>query len=33
VEEWEVGRYWEGNQPVLVKNATDGWAALNNWKK
>ena len=32
VEEWEAGRYWEKGQPVLVKNVTDGWAALNNWK-
>ena len=33
VEEWEAGKYWEGNKPVLVKNVTDGWAALTNWKK
>ena len=33
VEEWEAGKYWEGNKPVLVKNVTDGWAALQNWKK
>ena len=33
VEEWEAGKYWEGNKPVLVKNMTDGWAALTNWKK
>ena len=33
VEEWEEGRYWEGGKPVIVKNVTDGWAALNNWKK
>ena len=32
VEEWEAGKYWEGDQPVLVKNVTKGWAALNNWK-
>mmetsp|Transcript_25972 Transcript_25972/g.55845 ORF Transcript_25972/g.55845 Transcript_25972/m.55845 type:complete len:363 (-) Transcript_25972:131-1219(-) len=32
VEEWEAGKYWEGDQPVIVKNVTDGWAALNNWK-
>ena len=32
VEEWEEGRYWEGNKPVLVKNVTDGWAALKNWR-
>lgn len=33
VKEWEEGRYWEGSKPVIVKNLTDGWAALNNWKK
>lgn len=22
----------EGDEPVLVKNVTDGWAANNNWK-
>jgi hypothetical protein len=33
VEEWEAGRYWEGKKPVIVKNVTEGWAALNNWKK
>ena len=34
VEEWEDKRYWEGKYgPVIVMNVTDGWAALNNWKK
>ena len=33
VEEWEQGRYWEGDQPVLVKNVTDGWPALQHWTK
>ena len=34
VEEWEAKRYWEGKYgPVIVMNVTDGWAALNNWKK
>jgi hypothetical protein len=33
VEEWEAGRYWEGKKPVLVSGVTDGWPALNNWKK
>jgi len=33
MEEWEAGRYWEKDKPVLVKNATDGWKALNHWKK
>jgi len=32
VEEWEKGRYWERNKPVLVKNATEGWAALERWR-
>lgn len=32
VEEWEAGKYWEGDLPVLVTNVTKGWAALNNWK-
>ena len=32
VEEWEMGRYWEGNVPVIVKNVTGGWAANHNWK-
>lgn len=33
VKEWEEGRYWEGMKPVLVSDVTDGWPALNNWKK
>jgi hypothetical protein len=33
VEEWEAGRYWEGKKPVIVMNVTDGWAAMENWKK
>lgn len=33
VEEWEEGRYWEGDEPVLVQNVTEGWAALEHWKK
>ncbi|KAL7554042.1 hypothetical protein ACHAWF_018397 [Thalassiosira exigua] len=32
VEEWERGRYWEGDKPVLVRNVTSGWPALKNWK-
>mmetsp|Transcript_27890 Transcript_27890/g.58918 ORF Transcript_27890/g.58918 Transcript_27890/m.58918 type:complete len:194 (-) Transcript_27890:11-592(-) len=32
VEEWESGKYWEGSKPVIVKNVTEGWAALNHWK-
>ena len=33
VEEWESGRYWEGDKPVIVKNVTAGWAAMEHWKK
>ena len=34
VAEWEEKRWWEGKLgPVIVKNVTDGWAALHNWKK
>jgi len=34
VEEWEAGEYWTGRAgPVIVRNVTEGWAALNNWKK
>lgn len=33
VEEWEAGRYWEGKKPVIVKNVTAGWAAMEHWKK
>lgn len=32
VAEWEAGRYWEKDQPVIVKNVTAGWAANHNWK-
>lgn len=33
VEEWERGRYWEREEPVIVKNVTDGWPALEHWTK
>ena len=33
VEEWEVGRYWEREEPVIVRNVTDGWKALEHWTK
>ena len=33
VEEWEAGRYWEKDEPVIVKNVTDGWQALEHWTK
>ena len=32
VEEWEAGKFWKGDTPVIVKNVTDDWAALTNWK-
>ena len=33
VEEWETGRFWESEKPVMVKNVTDGWKALEHWTK
>ena len=34
VAEWEEKRWWEGKLgPCIVKNVTDGWPALHNWKK
>lgn len=33
VEEWETGRYWEREVPVIVKNVTDAWPALKHWTK
>ena len=33
VEEWEEGRCWEREEPVLVRNVTDGWPALDHWTK
>eukprot|EP00985_Skeletonema_marinoi_P032860 scaffold39814_cov329-Skeletonema_marinoi.AAC.1 len=33
VEEWEKNRMWESETPVIVKNVTDGWKALENWSK
>ena len=33
VDEWEAGRHWERQQPVIVRNVTAGWAALTHWKK
>ncbi len=33
VEEWEMGRYWEREIPVIVKNVTDRWPALEHWTK
>ena len=33
VEEWESGRYWEKDEPCIVKNVTDGWLALEHWTK
>ena len=33
VDEWESGRYWEKEEPCIVKNVTDGWLALEHWTK
>ena len=33
VDEWESGRYWEKEEPCIVKNVTDGWLALDHWTK
>ncbi len=33
VEEWEEGRFWETEKPVIVKNVTAGWKALEHWTK
>jgi len=33
VEEWEKNRMWEGETPVIVKNVTDNWKALEHWTK
>ena len=32
VDEWEAGRHWRGNVPVMVTNVTDGWVANVNWR-
>ncbi|KAL3817728.1 hypothetical protein ACHAXA_002488 [Cyclostephanos tholiformis] len=32
VEEWESGRHWRNNVPVMVTNVTSGWAANVNWE-
>ncbi|KAL7427590.1 LOW QUALITY PROTEIN: hypothetical protein ACHAXH_001094 [Discostella pseudostelligera] len=32
VEEWESGRYWERDTPVMVANVTAHWDALHNWQ-
>jgi hypothetical protein len=33
VEEWERGQYWLKQEPVIVKNVTVGWGALEHWTK
>lgn len=33
VEEWEEKRMWEGETPVMVKNVTENWSALQHWTK
>ena len=32
VQEWEDGKYWEKDDPVLVTGVTEHWAANENWK-
>jgi len=32
VQEWEDGKYWEKDDPVLVTGVTEHWAANTNWK-
>ena len=32
VQEWEDGKYWEKDDPVLVTGITEHWAANTNWK-
>jgi len=33
VEEWEKGKYWNKNKPVIVMNVTDQWPAVKHWTK
>ena len=33
VEEWERGKYWQRNKPVIVVNVTEHWPAVEHWKK
>ena len=33
VEEWEKGRYWNKNKPVIVMNVTAEWPAAKHWTK
>ena len=30
--EWEAGRHWRNNVPVMVTNVTDSWAANFHWR-
>ena len=32
VGEWEAGRHWRNNVPVMVTNVTDNWAANIHWR-
>lgn len=32
VKEWESGRYWERDTPIMVANVTAQWDALHNWQ-
>lgn len=33
VEQWEKGKYWQKNKPVIVMNVTEHWPAVEHWKK
>lgn len=33
VEQWEKGKYWQRNKPVIVMNVTEQWPAVEHWKK
>ncbi len=33
IEQWEKGKYWQKNKPVIVMNVTEHWPAVQHWKK
>jgi len=33
VEQWEKGKWWQKNKPVIVMNVTEQWPAVEHWKK
>lgn len=33
IEQWEKGKYWQKNKPVIVMNVTEHWPAAQHWKK